>query len=139
MKERRRDVRITEENRIVIEVSGAEGREVGDTIRAFTKDLSLGGAKLETDRSIDPGSELKMTLYLSQSWQVVKARGRVKWVKEIDHGLYEIGIEFMHEIPGIIMPLISHLFRKQTNIPTDIRNLGTSGTKKPPDGTRRST
>jgi c-di-GMP-binding flagellar brake protein YcgR len=139
MKERRRDVRIIEENRIAIEISGADGREVEGTIRAFTKDLSLGGARLETDKSIDPGSELKMTLYLSQSWQVVKARGRVKWVKEIDHGLYEIGIEFMHEIPGIIMSLISHLFRKQTNIPTDIRNLGTSGTKKPPDGTRRST
>ena len=120
MKERRRDVRITEENRIVIEVSGAEGREVGDTIRAFTKDLSLGGAMLETDKSFLPGTELKMTLYLSRSWQVVKVRGRVKWVKEIDQGLYEIGIEFIHEIPGGFMSLISHLFRKQAKIPTII-------------------
>ena len=47
---------------------------------------------------------------------------RIKWVKEIDHGLYEMGIEFMHEIPGSIMSLISHLFRKQTNIPAVIHS-----------------
>jgi hypothetical protein len=139
MKELRREVRTIEGNRIVIEMSGEESREGGATVNAFTKDLSLGGAMLETDKSFLPGTELKMTLYLSRSWQVVKIRGRVKWVKEIDQGLYEIGIEFIHEIPGCFMSLISHLFRKQTNIPTDIRNFGTSGTKKPPDGTGRST
>ena len=120
MKERRRDVRVIEENRIVIEISGAENREDGDTIVAFTKDLSLGGAKLETDRFFDPDLELKMTIYLSRSSQVVKICGRVKWVKEIDNGLHEMGIEFSHEIPASIMALISHLFGKQTNIPTVI-------------------
>jgi c-di-GMP-binding flagellar brake protein YcgR len=122
MKERRRDFRIIEENRVVIEMSGAEGREVTETVGAFIKDLSLGGAKLEADRSFDSGSELKMTLYLARSWQVVKIHGRVKWVKEINHGLYEMGIEFLHEIPGSIMSLISHLFRKQTNIPAVIHS-----------------
>jgi hypothetical protein len=139
MKERRRDGRVIEENRIVIEISGAEYREGGDSIIAFTKDLSLGGAKLETDRLFDPGMELKMTMYLSRSWQVVKVRGRIKRVKEIDPGLYEICIEFMHEIPGSIMTLISHLFRKQTNIPTVIHGERTSGTKAPPDGEGEST
>ena len=62
MKEQRRDFRIIEENRIVIEMSGAEGQEGGETVGGFVKDLSLGGAKLETDRSFDFGSELKMTL-----------------------------------------------------------------------------
>lgn len=122
MKERRRDFRISEENRVVIEMSGAENRENVETIGAFIKDLSLGGAKMETDRSFDLGSELKMTLYLSRSWQVVKVHGRVKWVKEVNHGLYQMGIEFMHEIPGSILSLISHIFRKQTNIPAVIHN-----------------
>jgi len=120
MKELRRDVRSIEGNRIVIEMPGEEGLEGEVPVNAFTKDLSLGGAMLETDKSFLPGTELRMTLYLSRSWQVVKVRGRVKWVKEIDQGLYEIGIEFIHEIPGGFMSLISHLFRKQAKIPTII-------------------
>lgn len=139
MKERRRDFRIIEENRIVIEMSGTESREGVETVDAFVKDLSLGGAKLETDRSFDSGSELKMTMYLARSWQVVKVHGRVKWVKEINHGLYEMGIEFMHEIPGSIMLLISHIFRKQTNIPAVIHRCETAGTKTPSAGTGRET
>jgi len=121
MKELRRDVRSIEENRIVIEISGEESQESEVPVNAFTKDLSLGGAMLETDKSFLPGTELKMTLYLSRSWQVVKVRGRVKWVHEIEQGLYEVGIEFIHEIPGGFMSLISHLFRKHTKIPTMIR------------------
>jgi len=122
MKERRRDFRIIEENRAVIEMPGAEGLEGGQTVGAFIKDLSLGGAMLEADRPFDLGSELKLTLYLARSWQVVKISGRVKWVKETNHGLYVMGIEFIHEIPGSIMSLISHIFRKQTNIPAIIHN-----------------
>ena len=139
MKELRRDVRTIEENRIVIEISGEESREEGATVNAFTKDLSLGGTMLEADESFLPGTELRMILYLSRSWQVVKVRGRVKWVKEIDQGLYEMGIEFIHEIPGCFMSLISHLFRKQTKIPTIIHKSGASEAKGPQDGTRGET
>jgi hypothetical protein len=91
MKERRRDFRLIEENRVVIEMPGVEGLEGGETVR-------------------------------SRSWQVVKIHGRVKWVKEIDQGLYWMGIEFIHEIPENIISLISHLFRKQTNIPAVIQH-----------------
>lgn len=120
MEERRRDFRMIEENRVVIKMPGAEGLEGGEAVGALVKDLSLGGAKVETDRSFDTGLELKMTLYLSRSRQVVKVHGRVKWIKEIDHGLYWMGIEFLHEIPGSVMSLISHLFGKHTNIPAVI-------------------
>jgi hypothetical protein len=122
MKERRRDARVIEENRVVIEMSGSEGLEDVETIKAFTRDLSLGGARVETDRAFEPGTELKMILYLSKSWQIVKLIGRVQWLKEVDQGLYEIGIEFQHQIPANIMSLISHLFRKPANIPTVIHN-----------------
>jgi hypothetical protein len=122
MRERRRDPRGQEENRVVIEKPGPENGKNGDNINAFTRDLSLGGARIETDQSFPEGAELKMTLYLSKSWQVVKLRGRVQWVKDIDQGLFEMGIQFQHEIPGSIMSLITHLFRKPTNIPTSIRS-----------------
>ena len=120
MKEQRRYARFIEENRIVIEISGEENWEGRDTVIAFTKDLSLRGAMLETDRSFLPGTELKMTMYLSRSSQVAKVSGRIKWVKEIDQGLYRFGIEFIHDSPVGFMSLISHLFGKQTKIPTTI-------------------
>jgi hypothetical protein len=122
MKERRRDTRAQEENRVVIETTGPSNGKNGDSVNAFTRDLSLGGARIETDQSFPIGTELKMTLYLSKSWQVVKLQGRVQWVKDVEQGLFEIGIQFMHEIPSSIMSLITHLFRKPTNIPTSIRS-----------------
>jgi hypothetical protein len=122
MRERRRDPRGQEENRVVIEKPGPENGKNGDNINAYTKDLSLGGARIETDQSFPVGTELKMTLYLSKSWQVVKLRARIQWVKDIDQGLIEMGVQFQHEIPGSIMSLITHLFRKPTNIPTSIRS-----------------
>ena len=122
MKERRRDPRAQEENRVVIETTGPENGKNGEHINAFTRDLSLGGARIETDQSFPLGTELKMILYLSKSWQVVKLQGRVQWIKDIDQGLFEIGIQFQHEIPASVMSLITHLFRKPTNIPTSIRS-----------------
>ena len=122
MRERRRDARGQEANRVIIETPGPENGKNGNNINAFTRDLSLGGARIETDQSFPVGTELKLTLYLSKSWQVVKLRGRVQWVKDIDQGLIEMGIQFLHEIPGSIMSLITHLFRKPTNIPTSIRS-----------------
>jgi hypothetical protein len=120
MKERRRDTRVLEENRVVIETKGTHGSEGLETFDAFTRDLSLGGVRVQTDRPLDAGVELTLTITLSKSRQVIRIHGRVRWVKEIEPGLFEAGIEFMHEIPGSVMSLINHLFRKAAGVPTVI-------------------
>ena len=120
MKEPRRDVRIIEGNRVVIEMSGEEKGESEATFNGFTKNLSLRGAMLEANKSFLPETELIMTLYLTRSSQVVRVRGRIKWVKQIAQGVFRIGIEFIHETPGAYISLLSHLFGKQTEIPTTI-------------------
>lgn len=120
MKERRRDTRVLEENRVVIETSGTRGSEGIETFDAFTRDLSLSGVRVQTDRPLESGVELTLTITLSKSRQVIRIHGRVRWVLEVEPGLFEAGIEFLHEIPGSVMSLINHLFRKASGVPTVI-------------------
>ncbi len=118
MKERRRDTRVNEENRVVIEMKAARDGEGLETFDAFTRDLSLGGVRVLTDRPFEQGIEVTMTITLSKSRQVIRICGKVRWVKEIEPGLFEAGIEFLHQIPGSVMSLINHLFRKTTGAST---------------------
>jgi len=130
MKERRKEIRIPEENRVAFSRRSDEPGD-GDSIQALTRDLSLGGARVLTHTAFAPGEELVMTVCLSKSKQVARFRGLVRWIRNVDDGVYEIGVEFIHKIPGDILTLISHLFRKPQSIPTKLQKGGTSAEKKP--------
>ena len=121
MRENRKDKRLTEENRVAIELPGAPSSPDARVINALTKDLSLGGARIVTDRLFEVGSSLRMTLYLSKSKQVTKVRADVRWVRMIEDGLYEIGVEFEHGIPTGVLVLINHLYGKGQNVPTTVQ------------------
>lgn len=118
MKDRRHDARFVEENRVVIQMKGTRSGEGIETFDAFTQDLSLGGVRVQTDRPLDEAVELTLTVTLFMSRQIIKLRGRVQWAREIEPGLFEAGIEFQDQIPGSVMSLIDHLFRKRTGVPT---------------------
>jgi hypothetical protein len=120
MRENRKDKRISEENRVAIELPGVVATPDAHVINALTKDISLGGARIVTDRLFEVGSSLRLTLYLSKSKQIVKVRGDVRWNRMVDAGLYEIGVEFEHGIPTGVMVLINHLYGKGQNVPTSI-------------------
>lgn len=121
MRENRKDKRLTEENRVAIELPGAPTSPDARVINALTKDLSLGGARIVTDRLFEVGSSLRMTLYLSKSKQITKVRADVRWVRMIEDGLYEIGVEFEHGIPTGVLVLINHLYGKGQNVPTTVQ------------------
>lgn len=120
MNERWGDKRVQEENRVVIEISPIDGQDEGLEINAFSKDISPGGARIQTDRLFPPGSTLNLTFYLSRSRQLVRTPGTVKWVKKMEDGLYEMGVQFHHGVPGVLMTLISHLYGKEESIPTEV-------------------
>jgi c-di-GMP-binding flagellar brake protein YcgR len=121
-KEKRKERRIREENRVIIEIPGKGGPEGSPEINALTQDISLGGARiLIMDEFFPVGSFLKMTLYLSRSRQLVKVHGRVRWVRTIENGFYEMGVEFEHGIPASVMALINHLYKKDQNVPASIQ------------------
>jgi c-di-GMP-binding flagellar brake protein YcgR len=119
--EKRKERRIREENRVVIEVPGKTGAG-GLEINGLTQDISLGGARiLMMDQFFPVGSPLKMTLYLSKSRQIVKVHGQVRWARMIENGFYEMGVEFEHGIPASVMALINHLYKKDQNVPSTIQ------------------
>jgi c-di-GMP-binding flagellar brake protein YcgR len=122
IKEKRKERRILEENRVIIEVPGKWGPEGGPEINALTQDISLGGARiLMMDEFYPVGSYLKMTLYLSKSKQIVKVHGQVRWTRTIENSFYEMGVEFEHGIPASVMALINHLYKKDQNVPSTIQ------------------
>jgi hypothetical protein len=121
MRENRKDKRIAEENRVAIELSGPSQTEEARIVNALTKDISLGGARVVTDRLFEIGTSLRMTLYLSKSKQVVKVRGDVRWNRMVDDGLYEMGVEFEHGIPTGVLVLINHLYGKGQGAPTSVQ------------------
>jgi c-di-GMP-binding flagellar brake protein YcgR len=120
--ERRKERRIREENRVVIEVPGKWGQAGGPEINALTQDISLGGARiLMMDEFFPVGSFLKMTLYLSRSKQIIKVHSKVRWARTIENGFYEMGVEFEHGIPASVMALINHLYKKDQSVPSTIQ------------------
>lgn len=121
MRENRKDKRINEENRVAIELPGSALSPESRVVNALTKDISLGGARIITDRLFEVGTSLRLTLYLSKSKQVVKVRADVRWNRMIDTGLYEMGVEFEHGIPTGVMILINHLYGKGQNVPSSVQ------------------
>ncbi|MCJ7485748.1 MAG: PilZ domain-containing protein [Candidatus Aminicenantes bacterium] len=121
MRENRKDKRLAEENRVAIELPGALNSPEPRIINALTKDISLGGARIVTDKLFEVGSSLRMTLYLSKSKQVTKVRADVRWNRMVEDGLYEIGVEFEHGIPTGVLVLINHLYGKGQNVPTSVQ------------------
>lgn len=121
MRESRKDKRLAEENRVAIELPGTPASAEVRVINALTKDISLGGARIITDKLFEVGSALRMTLYLSKSKQVTKVRADVRWTRMIEDGLYEIGVEFEHGIPTGVLVLINHLYGKGQNVPTTVQ------------------
>lgn len=121
MRENRKDKRIAEENRVVIELPGPTPSAEPRLVNALTKDISLGGARIVTDHLFEAGASLRMVLYLSKSKQIVKVRADVRWSRMVDDGLYELGVEFEHGIPNGVLVLINHLYGKGQIAPTSVQ------------------
>jgi hypothetical protein len=120
-----------EENRVAIELTGARDGAGIETFDALTRDLSLGGVRVQADRPFEQGVELALTITLSKSRQIIRIRGRVRWVREVEPGLYEAGIEFLHQIPNSVMSLINHLFQKKAGAPTAVLRGPETGEGRP--------
>jgi c-di-GMP-binding flagellar brake protein YcgR len=113
--ERRRDSRIHEEDKVVIELL-TNGRPPTDKtiINALTKDISPGGVRLTTDMLLPVNTLLKMEIVLSQRRRAVHAMGMVRWARSIyEEELFEIGIEFTQISPDDKMLLLEHTYKKR--------------------------
>jgi hypothetical protein len=109
MAEKRQDERLREEKKVVIEFY-PEGRDTRpkNVTYALTRDVSEGGVRLLTDRYFPVGTLLKITMSLSRTRQIVNIVATVRWVTNFQTSdLFEMGIEYMHDIPESVKTMMS--------------------------------
>jgi c-di-GMP-binding flagellar brake protein YcgR len=114
-REKRRDSRIDEEDKVLIELL-TNGRPPADKtiINALTKDVSPGGVRLLTDVLLPVNTLLKMEIVLSQRRRQVHAMGVVRWAHSMyEEEMFEIGIEFTQISPDDKMLLLEHTYKKR--------------------------
>lgn len=113
--ERRRADRLREDNEITITiVSGGENTSQAEVLYNFTKDISVGGARIQTNILLPINALLKINLALKSLRRNIIAFGIVKWNKVItDNESYEIGVEFVDTPEESIKILEDYISCKQ--------------------------
>ena len=110
----RKEKRFEEENKVVIEWANYKNPKRNNAIYAFTKDLSIEGAKILTDIKFPVEALFMITLTLSRSRQIITLVAQVRWVNPVyDGDMYEVGLQFNHEQPQTISGLFKHLYGKE--------------------------
>ncbi|MBN1364886.1 MAG: PilZ domain-containing protein [Syntrophaceae bacterium] len=99
MKEKRRTPRIDEENEVTITVVSEEHTLYNlpkkKLIGNYTKNVSEGGAKIQTYIYLPIDTLIKMEFLSEGIKQQINAIGKVKWIKIIVEGWsYDAGVEF---------------------------------------------
>ena len=121
MEERRRAPRIKEENEAAITVvSGENNLPKEKTIDIYTKNISVCGAKIQTNILLPVDTILELDFTSKGVRERIKALGKVKWVKVIiEDESYEAGVEFFSNPSGAIKKLgdyIAWKLKSKTNI-----------------------
>lgn len=113
--ERRRAERLREDNEIIITiVSGGKELQQEKIIYNYTKDISVGGARIQANIFLPVNSLLKIDLILKNLRQKITAFGKVKWSKIItENKTYEAGVEFVDTPEEAIKTLEYYISCKQ--------------------------
>jgi c-di-GMP-binding flagellar brake protein YcgR len=114
LRERRKEGRISEENKVKFRVaSKGKTPQVRKTYYALTKDISVGGIRMLTEKYLPVGTELRMEIALLDSNKVINLVGKVRWINCLyDNELYEMGVEFRETLSDKTVALIEHVYEK---------------------------
>jgi c-di-GMP-binding flagellar brake protein YcgR len=112
MKERRRDIRLVEENKaVVLRMTGEIKPGVPTVHYSLTQDISMGGARIMTDAPLERGERVRLDITLSRSRKRIRAVAEVRWVRELYEGeVYEAGLQFAGLDPDDEFALMDHIF-----------------------------
>ncbi|MGA2363744.1 MAG: PilZ domain-containing protein [Candidatus Aminicenantales bacterium] len=119
MANKRKEDRFVERNNVSIKPYLHANNGIG--INAYTRDISLGGAKIFTKELFYVGSHIKVQIELTGTGELITLEGEVKWLNvKIDEDLFELGVEFRHRISNSILCLIKHIYQGDSRIPASI-------------------
>ena len=109
--QKRKDRRFKQWNKAVIKIGPNGPNSHGLTeVKAFTYDLSLGGARIHSVERFELGTVLRLNIELVRSHETVNLKGQVKWVKRDEAAnVFELGVEFDHDTSQTIMSLMKNL------------------------------
>ena len=112
MKDRRRDVRLIEENKVVVSLMTGEVRPgVPVVFYSLTRDVSMGGLRIMTGASLEAGSRVRVDLTLSRSRKRIQAVAEVRWARGLYAGeVFEAGLQFVDLEPDAEFALMDHIF-----------------------------
>lgn len=112
MKNRRRDIRITEENKVLLTVPAGRGPERDGTVfYSFTRDISAGGVRVLTGARLEPGGRVRLEIALSGSRRTIRTAAEVRWVREVyENEVFEAGLVFVNLDPESEIALIDHVY-----------------------------
>ena len=124
----RRDKRFRQWNRVALkDAPGGEGPPA-PPINAYTYDLSLKGARIFCERYHPAGSVVRLQIELVGSGQTLRVDAEVKWSRwNSVENVFEMGVEFLHELSQTIMTLLKHLYGEPTGLPASVGPAPTVG------------
>jgi hypothetical protein len=119
MKDRRRDVRLVEENKVVVSLMTGEIRPgLPSVYYSLTRDISMGGIRLMTSASLEPGTRVRLELTLGRSRKRIRAVAEVRWVRDLYGGeVFETGLQFVGLEPDDEFALMDHIFGSKAGSP----------------------
>jgi hypothetical protein len=115
MDDKRRAFRLEEENETTITIiSGGENPPKEKIIYNYIKDISVSGAKIQTNILLPVVTLLMIEMKLKTLRQTITVLGKVKWVKMIiEDESYEAGVEFLNPPSDEIKKLADYISWKQ--------------------------
>lgn len=114
-KDKRKEERLKEENIASLTYISDDSRlDRDNTFPALTQDVSSRGVNCVCAHFFPEGSMLQIKLTLSKSRKIVKLKGQVRWIRDVQDGeVFEMGIEFVETIPQKTLVLMEHIFGKE--------------------------
>lgn len=114
-KERRKESRVKEEDKVVIEIL-ANGRFSSQKriFNALTKDVSPGGVRVMTTLALPSDTAVRIEIALPRRRKLIKAAGVVRWSRSVyEEELFEMGVEFTQISTEDKIILLEHTYRKR--------------------------
>lgn len=112
MKDKRRDVRVIEENKVVVSLMTGEVRPGAPVVYySLTRDISMGGLRIMTAAPLETGVRVRVDLTLGRSRKRIRAVAEVRWVRGLYAGeVFEAGLQFVDLEPDDEFALMDHIF-----------------------------
>ncbi len=112
MRERRKEDRVPEEDKVVLSPFGNDAAATAQaSIVCLTKDISVGGACLVANASIPVDSRVRIEIALTGSRRLFRGTGTIRWVTGLfEDSVFEMGVEFADIDPDTIGTILEHIY-----------------------------